>query len=211
MFRMKTLIAAVVLFHATAFRLPGQVTSFSFTSSPTSYIGGGQSRFITPEDGHTFNIYTRDGGSAVRFYITDFSNPLNYDTWDLRFSTGDGSLFEPSTSYLDAQRYPFNGDSPGLSFSGNGRGNNTLTGYFTVLAAVYDQNNILTSFAADFMQFEDGITENWDKGEIRYNYVIPEPTTASCLGLAAAVLFLRRRKLAFLPAPRSKPSAAFAP
>jgi len=195
MIPLKPLIATVVLLHATAFWLPGQITSFSFTSSPTSYIGGGQSRFITPEDGHTFNIYTRDSGSTVRFYITDFSDPLNYDTWDLRFSTGDASLLQPSTTYLDAQRYPFNGDSPGLSFSGNGRGINTLTGYFTVLAAVYDQNNILTSFAADFMQFEYGITSNWDKGEIRYNYVVPEPTAITLIAFGGFAASRLRRNL----------------
>ncbi len=182
------LIAILLLALGSAVAL-GQVTNFSFTSSPTSWVGGGTTRFITPEDGHTFSMSS--SGGTVHFSITDFRVFPNYDWWYLDFSTGDGSLFQPGT-YLNATRYPFNGSTPGLSFVGNGRGDNTLTGNFTVLDATYDQNNVVTSFAADFVQYDEGNTSWWNEGHIRYNYTVPEPTALRLVAAAALLLAFKR-------------------
>jgi hypothetical protein len=47
-------------------------------------------------------------------------------------------------------RYPFQpAANPGLDLSGSGRGNNELSGYFTVYEIAYDSTGNLVRFAAD--------------------------------------------------------------
>ncbi|MBI3822110.1 MAG: hypothetical protein HY289_05450 [Planctomycetes bacterium] len=53
--------------------------------------------------------------------------------------------------YIGAKRFPFNGNSPGLSFSGKGRGANQLAGTFRVWEIEFEGNNV-TRLAVDFVQ-----------------------------------------------------------
>jgi hypothetical protein len=53
--------------------------------------------------------------------------------------------------YPDAKRFPFNGSSPGLSFSGKGRGLNTLSGAFAIWQLEMS-NGKITKLAIDFEQ-----------------------------------------------------------
>lgn len=70
-------------------------------------------------------------------------------------------------------RFPFQFfDQAGLSFSGNGRGCNRLTGRFDVLEAVYGLSGQVVSFAADFEQHCEGGTPAL-YGQIRYNSNVP--------------------------------------
>ena len=58
--------------------------------------------------------------------------------------------------YGDLQRYPFhNPVKGGLSWSGEGRGCNTLTGWFVVDSLTYD-GNTLTAIDLRFQQHCDG-------------------------------------------------------
>ncbi len=53
--------------------------------------------------------------------------------------------------YDKSTRFPFNFPTrPGLSFSGKGRGNNMLGGWFNVLDVAYDLNGEVLRFAIDF-------------------------------------------------------------
>lgn len=103
-------------------------------------------------------------------------------------------------TYDDATRFPFQSPvNPGLTFAGNGRGNNTLTGSFKVLDVTYGVNGTVLSFAADFVQYDEGMLNRWNVGSIRYNSDIPvasvpEPSGLVLFGLAAAaVLPIARR------------------
>jgi hypothetical protein len=58
-------------------------------------------------------------------------NGVNGDWWYLDFTPAAGDVLAPGT-YSGATRYPFNGNGPGLSVSGNGRGCNELDGSFIV-------------------------------------------------------------------------------
>ncbi|APV50827.1 hypothetical protein BWI17_14705 [Betaproteobacteria bacterium GR16-43] len=74
--------------------------------------------------------------------------------------------------YESAARYPFQGNSPGLNFSGNGRGCNTLTGRFVVLAVSFNGSGGISSLAVDFEQHcEGGTAALW--GELRINSALP--------------------------------------
>jgi hypothetical protein len=61
-----------------------------------------------------------------------------------------------------------------MAFTGPGRANNTLTGYFNVLQAVYT-NGQPAAFAVDFLQYDEGNLTWWNRGSIRYNSDIPAP------------------------------------
>jgi hypothetical protein len=76
--------------------------------------------------------------------------------WTAVFSPGTGRAFLAGTTYEDAQRYPFNGDSPGLAVSGEARGCNTLEGAFTVRWVQFAPDGTIDSFAADVVQHCDG-------------------------------------------------------
>ena len=88
------------------------------------------------------------------------------------FCAPDGALLTCG-SYSNAHRYLGLTSYPGLSFMGNGRGDNTLTGYFAVLELANSTNGTLQSFAADFMQYDEGKTNAWNQGSLRFNSMVP--------------------------------------
>jgi hypothetical protein len=75
-------------------------------------------------------------------------------------------------AYELAARTPFRGASPGLEFSGDGRGCNMLVGRFAVLEIERAFDGTLLRFAANFEQWCDASTAP-SFGEIRYNSTIP--------------------------------------
>lgn len=180
------------------------VTAFYYTSSPSSWVGQGETVTVTPTDGFAFNV-NRNFDNGVSFAINDFlTNPDFQKTrwWYLDFAAPFNALL--TVGYYDhATRWPFqDAEDPGLSFSGNGRGNNMLTGFFEVLEAVYDVDGTVLKFAADFTQFDEGFESWWNKGSIRFNSTIPLPASevpepATGLALATVLLLVgivRRRR-----------------
>jgi len=59
-------------------------------------------------------------------------------------------------TYNDARRWPFAGAQPALSFSGTGRGCNTLTGSFVIREMVLGAGGTLDRFQASFEQHCEG-------------------------------------------------------
>lgn len=174
-------------------------TELYYTSSPQSWVGGGETVSVTPADGFDF-VASRNFDNGVSFSIDDFaSNPDFQETrwWYLDFAA---PFSAPLTvgSYQGATRFPFQeDDEPGLSFTGNGRGDNTLTGWFNVLEVAYAPDGSVLFFAADFMQYDEGFQAWWNLGSIRYNSdipAIPEPGTLALFGLGAAAIAARVRR-----------------
>ena len=64
---------------------------------------------------------------------------------------------------------------PGLDFSGNGRGNNTLGGWFDVLQVEYLPGGGIGAFAVDFRQYDESeqMTGPSTYGSLRINSSIP--------------------------------------
>ncbi|MFM7465100.1 MAG: hypothetical protein ACKO28_06465 [Cyanobium sp.] len=150
-------------------------TVFSFLSSPYSYVGLGENLLLSPENGVTIEAAYPHMANGVAFSIREPLSPESDSQryWNLELG-GPGS--DPLTvgNYEGATRMAFRPpDSPGLDFAGNYRGNNTLTGSFSVLEAVYAEDGSLQSFAADFLQYDEGDPNAWSKGAIRFHSDLP--------------------------------------
>jgi len=176
--------------------LPARAETILFyTSSPDSWVGGGETVSVTPSSGFEF-FPSRNFDNGVSFAVNDFgTNPDFWARrwWYLDFAAPNDAPLIPGT-YLGATRFPFQDPAvPGLSFSGNGRGNNTLTGQFTVLEARYTAAGDVLSFAADFIQYDEGFSSWWNVGSIRFNSdapisTIPEPSVGLLVLTGLAVL-----------------------
>ncbi|MEZ0233113.1 MAG: PEP-CTERM sorting domain-containing protein [Methylophilaceae bacterium] len=176
---------------------------FYYTSSPESYVGHGETFLVTDADGFGFKNFgytTTDSVYVIGFSINDFlTNPNIFGTkwWDVAFSQVGTPL---TVGFYDNVERDGSTTSPGLSFSGNGAGNSSLTGFFNILEITYKANGSINSFAADFTQYDDGNTEWWNVGSIRYNSdiavtLVPEPTQSllMILGLVLVTLVARKR------------------
>ncbi|HEY4819030.1 MAG TPA: Calx-beta domain-containing protein [Candidatus Acidoferrum sp.] len=123
------------------------LTALSMYGQAGDYISPGQ-LLLTAADG-SFNT-TRNFDQGVSLTLN------SGNSWNLDFA-GYGNSPLAAGNYEKAQRFPFQPTgSPGLSVSGAGRGCNTLTGRFDVLAASYLPNGNVRSFAADFEQHCEG-------------------------------------------------------
>lgn len=154
-----------------------------FISSPSSYIGAGESVSISTQDGFSFEAYNYSSPSFVWFWINDFnSNPDWWSSrwWGLKLEAPSQQSLSTG-SYQTAARFA-DLDVSGLDFWGNGRGNNDLRGSFEILDVSYDESGSLLALAANFLQYDNGDLNSWVKGAIRYNSdqpiaLTPEPYT----------------------------------
>ena len=125
-------------------------TFVDLKSDPGDFIGAGRSYHYTQANAD-IDVIADDAGVLT---IT-----INGDeTWQGSFAppTGTSSL-RPGT-YAGLTRYPFHNPAQGgMSWSGEGRGCNTLTGSVTVDAVEYS-NGIITSMDLHFEQHCEGAT-----------------------------------------------------
>lgn len=197
--RLLTLALACPLFGALQ---PARAaTMFSYLSSPYSWVGGGETVSIGPEGGFAFTAKPLTNGMSIA--INDFATNPDFQAtrwWQLDLSTANDQALTVG-SYTGATRHPFNVSpfsdpaTPGLSFTGNGRGNNALTGSFDVLEANFADDGSVLSFAADFVQYDEGWQSWWNKGAIRINSNLPIALTPEPINEAELI------KLGYLPDP----------
>lgn len=194
------LVAAVTMASGTEALAANQ---FYYTSSPTSWVGGGETVTVGEDNGFTI-VASRNYDNGVSFAIND--DATNPDFWSQRwwyldFAAPNNATLTPG-EYDNATRWPFqSANEAGLSFSGNGRGNNTLTGSFTVLASEFAQDGSVLSFAADFVQYDETMVDAWNHGSIRYNSsipiaAVPEPGALWLMGLGLVGLAVVGRRRA---------------
>lgn len=125
-------------------------TFLSFRSQPGDYIGGGQSLTFTPADSQFNSMVNQDN----REIAVSVLPPGSF--WSLNMAAPAGQQLVPGV-YQGATRWPFQDPStPGLDFSGEGRGCNTSTGRFEVLEAVYAPLGYVQRFHATFEQHCEG-------------------------------------------------------
>jgi hypothetical protein len=192
-------VVAVTVF--TALADADTITAFYFTGSPQSWVMQGQTFTGTPSDGWGFSAYLGNGGNYVQLGVGNSSTGVGWITY-LAAPLGYPLIVG---DYQNATRYPFEAPTaPGMDFSGNGRGDNELSGYFNVLE-ISSSNGTVTAFAADFVQYDENLANEWDYGSIRYNSTIPlntnspipEPKSLYLAvggGIALVALALRARR-----------------
>jgi hypothetical protein len=127
----------------------GGRTRLVMHSDPGDYIGQGLDYDYTPDNA----ILTASGTPNVLHATIDGSDGSD---WSVDFAAPPGDILAPG-QYLDAKRYPFNGNSPGLDFFGNGRGCNTLTGMFEVSVIAFAPDESPEYFGIRFEQHCEGL------------------------------------------------------
>jgi hypothetical protein len=146
-------------------------TLLSFLSSPYSYVGGGETVSAGPANGFEIGVQG-DPFTMLDFRVIEPWTPDGWRWWYLRLAAPEGANLAVG-SYANATRWPFQETTaPGLDFSGNGRGNNSLTGSFNILESNIAEDGTF-SFAVDFLQYDEEITNWWIKGALRYNSDVP--------------------------------------
>ena len=135
--------------------------SYSFTSDAGDYIGGGVNERY---DGATtlFRSFEQYGG-GIRVDVSG-----ERDDWTIVLLPPAGTVLTEGI-YLDAQRAPFaDPGHPGLDVYGDGRGCNTLTGSFEILAIRFGDAGRVKRLHATFEQHCDGTTPAL-RGELRFH------------------------------------------
>ncbi|EGM76632.1 hypothetical protein Rhein_3362 [Rheinheimera sp. A13L] len=129
-----------------------------FTSDQGDYIGQGQTVLHQTEGSVVNYLSMFEQWNTIRASIEYSENDQNYN-WSLSFSAANGA---PLTTghYTGASRHPFQPfNTPGLDFTGNGRGCNTSRGEFTIHEIAYsgDENSPqLDVLAMDLVQYCEG-------------------------------------------------------
>ncbi len=183
-------------------------TAFFFESSPTSFIGRGESLLATRDD-FFIGVGASSGGQTVQVNVLE----RNFNSfWHLDLSAPAGQTLAVGL-YTSTVIYPvLTGGNPGLNFYGDGRGNSTLSGSFEVFEITYNTDGSLASFAANFTQHDQTLPDRWNNGGIRFNSdvaiytstlpviisiptAVPEPETYAMLiaGLGLIGFFARRK------------------
>jgi Domain of unknown function (DUF4347)/Bacterial Ig domain len=90
--------------------------------------------------------------------------------WSLNFFAPNNQLLVAGQTYTGATRFPFQAAGfPGLDVSGEGRGNNTLNGQFTINSINYGTGDQITSLDANFEQRSGtSTTAPTFRGRVRY-------------------------------------------
>ena len=180
--RFAVLAGIVVVWSANCSTEAGaQATYFNFTSTPGSWVGHGYLNYsISPANGWLFSASASANHSFVRLSADDPrpGAPTSNYYWDLSLETPNGGPLLPGF-YGGATRYPFNDPGePGLTLSGNHRGNNQNTGYFTVLEADFGAGASVNRFAVNFRQYDEGNPNNWVDGQFRFKCANPRAFSA---------------------------------
>ena len=209
-------VLAIVLMSAASGSTASIATSGSvfLHADPGSYVGGGigapEVTWTHGVEGIFFVNRNFDKGISVsfddgNFWSFDFAAP----TYNPITNTNDGNDLVIKF-YNHATRFPFNSPTrPGLSFDGNGRGNNTLGGWFDVLEASFSPSGDVQAFAVDFRQFDESesMTGPSTYGSLRINSakplnltdLHPVPIPAAGWLLASGLIVIARRNSAERP------------
>jgi hypothetical protein len=141
-------------------------TFLELRSEPGDLIAAGESHRYTLEDTTWLARATSSGvGEPNHVVVTLRPKDGSFAWWwDLHLAApGDQPL--KVGVYENARRWPFHGQQPGVSFSGTGRGCNTLTGAFVIRTLRIGPGNSLDRLHATFEQHCDGRSPAL-KGEI---------------------------------------------
>ncbi len=142
------------------------VSSLLLDSEPDDYVGQGQLRFYTRDDGE-LRAFSDASTARVSFQSSDGSH-----SWSLDFAAPAGQELGIGV-FPGATRYPLQDPSaPGMDIGGDGRGCNTLTGSFEVMQIEVGAHGALDVLWVTFEQHCEGAAPAL-RGEVRYNVDLP--------------------------------------
>jgi len=159
---------------AAFFYHDSSINAFYYESDRGDYIGQGQTRYLTADNG-VLSAST-DTKSVIRssFIGQDQQSSI---WWYMNFATASGTELAIGR-YNDAIREPFQSETGnGLSIFGNGHGCNSLTGYFEIFEIEFTSSNSeengyvtynISKLALDYVQNCEG-AEPAMRGKIRIN------------------------------------------
>ncbi len=127
----------------------GGRTRFVIRSDEGDFVGGGETYRYTPLNASISMNGTRQ---LVQAWIDGDDGRW----WSAEFDAPDGDVLAAGTTYEGALRYPFNGGSPGIDVSGDGRGCNEIEGTFTVQHLQTHPDGTVRSLDVDFEQHCEG-------------------------------------------------------
>ncbi|SRR5260221_203462 len=132
------------------------VTALYFSGPTGEYISQGDEYYLSTASGYQIivNSYNKDNWISFNFNNFSTAPPAKQHFRTIALSAPNGGLLGPGI-YLNAKRTGFLPSDPGLDLYGDGRGNDAVKGYFSVLQAVYDNQGSLVQFAADFVLHGD--------------------------------------------------------
>ena len=194
-FNFRAIFVVVALLLALATFASGEtITGFFFTGSPTAWVSGGLTETLPQVGAGIGPCFVGDAPESC--VMATASDPGLGTWWWMDFA----SALDHNLSlgmYQNATRFPFEPpNAPGLSFYGDGRGDNQLSGWFNILELTSDGNGRVLSLAVDFIQFDENVFANWNYGSLRINSTIPlnitspapEPASYFLLGTALVAL-----------------------
>jgi hypothetical protein len=209
----KLLAASALLVCGSSYGAYATTGSVYMISEPGNYVGAGMTQGVTwihGIDGLFSESVNFDKGASIHYngdswFYFDFAAP----TYNPSTNTNDGNYLTVGR-YDDATRFPFNSPTkPGLDVSGDGRGNNQLSGWFEILEIEYDASKAhIQKLAVDFTQYGENLTQSGPSlfGSLRFNSdrpltipsAVPEPSAylTMALGIGLVALVTRRRKTA---------------
>jgi hypothetical protein len=135
--------------------------TLSYVSQPGDYVGQGHSDTFTPGtvSGMTMTMsFLFYNHNSVQIDVARTS-PTNWygERFTLNLEAPAGEKLRVGT-YTNAMRAPFEtGTSPGLSFYGDGRGCNTVTGSFTI-TGIRNSGSTIIGVSGTFTQVCDNST-----------------------------------------------------
>ncbi|MES9943253.1 MAG: hypothetical protein ABW104_14865 [Candidatus Thiodiazotropha sp. 6PLUC2] len=158
-------------------------TTITLNSDVGDYIGQGESYAYSDEN--AVIQYSRNYDNGITVQINNLPDDP-YNRWRFDIAAPDNAEIQPGI-YENATRFPFqDAADPGLAFSGNGRGCNTLTGWFEVYDVSYDAAGGVESLNVDFEQHCEGGSAALH-GTINFNTTTPLGSRAVGLDLYKVV------------------------
>jgi hypothetical protein len=152
-------------------------TQIDLESDQGDYIGQGKTYSYNDENASI--SYSRNYDNGIRVRISNLPGQP-WLSWDLNIAAAENAEIIPG-QYTSATRFPFqSSNDPGLSFSGQGRGCNKLTGSFEVYDVAYDDKGEVTALDMSFEQHCEGGASAL-RGKVSFN-TIP-PVGVSAIGL----------------------------
>jgi hypothetical protein len=162
---------------------PFDVTTIQMFGEPGDLLTGGHSYTFSNSDGRIESHL--DVNNSLLFRDEDIS-----DLASVVMAGPDGTLVHETNYYGWSRRFPFNASGhPGLDVVAIGKSCNTLTGAFRVYEMQLDKWGVVRKFAADFVEYCEGIITSTLHGSVRVNSSWPysppsEETLASYIEYA---------------------------